>query len=89
MREINDPVETIIADALTNRGVAFRHESEGAPLDFEIIGASTYIEVKQFHTDRTNDQLSRFDNVIVVQGVTAALCFSDLLARDLIDGADV
>lgn len=70
---INDPVERIVADALTRAGVPFTTGDENAAgLDFYLPDHDLYIEVKQFHSPRIEEQMSRAANVVAVQGRAAA-----------------
>ncbi len=68
---ITDPLEQLVADALTEAGIFFKHESEGDTknLDFYLPNHGVYIEVKGGHSDRVAEQMSRDFNVIAVQGV--------------------
>ena len=73
-REINDPIEKIVADALDKANVSYRHDD---PLDFECDGFA--IEVKQFSTERTAKQIGDRTDVILIQGRSAADAFANLL----------
>jgi hypothetical protein len=73
-----DPVEHIIMVALNAAGIRFVRDNE-ADLDFYLPDYDTYIEVKQFHSKRILEQMSRVPNVIVIQGRTAAETFSKAL----------
>lgn len=77
-----DPVELIIAGALTRAGVAFIHESDDRSqfLDFYLPDYDVYIEAKQYPTPRTASQLAIADNIIVIQGRRSAEVFADLIA---------
>lgn len=76
-----DPIEKIVSNALTERGVAHRNDDAGSGLDFILDGVNVYIECKQFHTPRIAEQMSRVDNVIVIQGKAAAEMFAAMLRR--------
>ena len=67
---ISDPLEKDIAFLLTNLNIKFVHESEekSQRLDFYLPDFDIYIEVKQYHTDRVNEQLKSKDNIILIQG---------------------
>ncbi len=73
-----DPIELIVADALTKAGIPFVHESDGAELDFRL-ASGVLIECKQFATDRTSAQIAPYPNVIVIQGRAAATAFAAML----------
>lgn len=79
-RHITDPVEMLIAEALTEMGVRFIHESEDKErtkgLDFLVPKWGAYIECKRLHSARSLEQLTRDDNIILIQGMTAARMFS-------------
>lgn len=77
---MTDPVEIIIKDALADAGIAFTIDGEkGHPdrgLDFYLPLFDLHIECKRMHTDRIAEQCSRFEDVIVVQGIEAAKTFA-------------
>ena len=83
MRHINfaDDLERMVGEALYNSGIEFKHESEGAFLDFWIPNWRVYIEVKKYHTDRINSQLRHFDNVVLLMGTKAVNEFCKLLKQ--------
>lgn len=68
----SDPMEKIIADALTDARIPFVREGDvkgsTQTLDFYLPEQDVYIEVKQFHSDRIAAQMSRAPNVIAAQG---------------------
>jgi hypothetical protein len=78
----DDPIELMIANALSEAGWAFTHESENKDqrLDFYLPGVDVYIECKQFHTYRISDQIKPFPNVIVIQGRKAAEIFCQMVS---------
>lgn len=66
-----DPMETLIADALSEMGIRFTTDYGGgndARLDFYLVDQDVYIEVKQFHSARAGEQMARAPNVILAQG---------------------
>lgn len=71
--KISDPLEKLLAKYLPN----FEHEKNG--LDFYLTDEGIYIEVKQFHTDRVNEQLKRDKNIILVQGIRSAEWLAEIL----------
>jgi hypothetical protein len=75
---MSDPIEKIVADGLTRAGIIFLLDDVAA-LDFYLPAYDVYIEVKQFHTKRIAEQMSRADNVIAIQGRRAAEWFSGVL----------
>lgn len=85
-RRITDPVEMVVAGALTAAGVPFFHDSEQAGpnggLDFYLPGFDLHIECKRFHSERIAEQMARFPNVIAIQGMTAAEAFARLVCRE-------
>ena len=79
MRQINDPMEKLVAEALHAIGEPFEHEKNG--LDFYIPRLDLYIEVKRFHSPRIAAQMARAENIIAVQGSFAVRTISDLIRR--------
>ena len=77
------PLEKAVGDALDAAGIVFLHESWGDPvtaeLDFYVPDWNSHIEIKRFHTDRIAGQMSRSENVIVLQGENAVSAFCRLL----------
>ncbi len=84
VRNITDPVEKIVAEALDAAGIDYLHEkdskTDGLNLDFYIPDLYVYIECKAFSTDRTAAQI-KDKQVILVQGMKAAEAFKQLVAR--------
>ena len=78
-----DPIEKIVADALDARGIEYVIDGKGETrgLDFRLQASDVYIECKAYHTPRTSEQMSRVENVIVVQGKRAAETFAAMLKR--------
>ncbi len=76
---ITDPIERIVADALTLHHVKWRR---GASADFFLPEYDTAIECKQFYSPRIARQMQHNVNVIVIQGKKAAHAFASLLSRD-------
>ncbi len=80
---ITDPVEKMVAEVLSVAGIEFIHGSGGSEgtkgLDFYLPDFDIYIECKRMHTPRTCEQMSRVDNVIVIQGMKAAITFLHLV----------
>ena len=79
-----DPMEKIMRDALDREGFVYtqdgRHGGEANNgLDFFLPDYGVHIEVKQFHSARIADQMSRAPNVIAVQGRDAVEFFAALL----------
>jgi hypothetical protein len=77
-----DPVELIVATALTNAGIAFTHESDNKrqTLDFHLVDFGVDIECKQFPSKRTAAQIVDHPNVIVIQGRKAAEWFAKMIS---------
>jgi hypothetical protein len=82
-------MEKIVRDALTASDLTFVEEEDprALRLDFYLPLADVHIEVKQFHTDRISEQMSRARNVIAIQGINAARLFAMMLARSTAKGA--
>ena len=82
--KISNPLEKQVADALDAREIKWLHEDEAgnvARLDFYIPSSGVYVEVKQAYSPRCDAQLSRAENVILVQGIDAVRAFCDLLKK--------
>lgn len=85
---MEDPMEAIVAQALTAAGVGFSRDLGGenpSGLDFRL-SDGVEIEVKRFHTPRIADQMARAENVIAIQGKAAvehyAALHTALAAKD-------
>lgn len=80
---ITDPIEQIIIDGLVASGIKYYTEYSGKTknLDFYLPEYDIYIEVKQFHSERINEQMSRANNVICIQGKESAKFICNLLKR--------
>lgn len=80
-REITDPVERIIADALDHAGISWvgDRDPRAAKLDFYLPDHDTHIEVKQFHTPRSIPQIERSGSVILIVGKKAARAFAEMI----------
>lgn len=77
-----DPMENLVLLALEQFGIPFTkdvHVPGGRQLDFYLSTLDVYIEVKQFHTPRTSEQMAQVANVIVLQGRPAVEFFVSLL----------
>lgn len=86
---LHDPMEQIIAEALTRAGIEFVTDEGGgnpAGLDFYLPAADLHIEVKRFHSPRVADQMSRAPNVICAQGEAAVNWLAKLIATPLAEG---
>lgn len=75
---ITDPIEIIVAAALDAAGVRYvtGDQPGGVGLDFYLPDLNLHIEVKQFHSPRIAEQMSRAGNVIAIQGEAAARWFA-------------
>lgn len=78
---MDDPIEAMVAQALTDTGVEFVRENDprACGLDFYLHNIGVHIEVKQFYSPRIAEQMSRADDVIVIQGRWAAEVFCGML----------
>jgi hypothetical protein len=79
MKPTIDPIEKIVADALTAAGVAFTVGFHGP--DFYLTEQNIFIECKQFYSPRIAKQIADIPDVIVIQGRQAALTFAALIAK--------
>lgn len=78
------PVEKLIRDAFKAKGLKFTEENDpvNERLDFHLTDFGVHVEVKQFHTDRISEQMSRVQSVIAIQGMQAAKTFVRLIGCD-------
>jgi hypothetical protein len=77
---IPDPVERVIEDALIECGIEYTRADEMTRhLDFYLPRLNIYIEVKQFHTPRIEKQMARVPDIIVIQGMKAAVIFAKMI----------
>lgn len=72
---MTDPIEQIIADALTKANVTYNHKL----LDFYLPDYGVCIECKQFFTPRINRQMQSQTDIILIQGRKAARLFANLI----------
>lgn len=78
-----DPMERLIYDALVDADMDFTTDYGGgnpSGLDFRLANG-VEIEVKQYHSPRISDQMSRADNVIVAQGRKACEMLAEMIRR--------
>lgn len=79
---IDDPMEVMMRSALTDAGIRFLEDGENpVHLDFFLPDFDLHIEVKQFHTERVAEQMSRAPNVIVAQGREAVTWLAGLIRK--------
>jgi len=71
IKHYGDSTEILVADILDNLGIKYIHESQDKDLilDFYLPELDIYIEVKRFHSERYKNQISKQENVILIQGV--------------------
>lgn len=73
-----DPMEAIVAQALTAAGIGYvRDGSNPSNLDFRL-DDGVEIEVKRFHSPRIAEQMARAENVIAIQGREAVKHYAAL-----------
>jgi hypothetical protein len=70
-----DPVERVVADALTEAGIDWDIPDHPITLDFKVKDGP-YIECKRFHAPRVVNQMAQAEDVIVIQGMAAAKWFA-------------
>jgi hypothetical protein len=78
--QISDPIERVIARALTDADIAFRHGGDGE-LDFHLPTLGIWIECKRAFTPRVSRQLERHERVILVQSLEAARVLADWIGK--------
>lgn len=72
----NCPLEKAVASALTDCGIRYKGENGMSErLDFYLPASGVFIEVKRMQTDRSNEQLKRAENIILLQGPKAVEMF--------------
>lgn len=79
--QLKDPMENIVGSALTTADVAFTRERDpvNKMLDFHLTDYGVHVEVKQFHSGRTQKQIERSDNIILIVGLDAAKAFAKMI----------
>ena len=79
-----DFLEKRVEHILIDRGVKYTTEKcNGQRLDFYLPGYDVYIEVKQYFSERSNDQLHSQDNIILIQGKKSISFLESLLSCPL------
>ena len=78
-RQISDPIERIIAEALDGAGISFVANEKG--LDFYLPDHGIHIEGKQFYSERAVRQMAAVESAILIQGRRAAVAFRAMIAR--------
>ena len=79
---MTDPIERLIAEALTTAGLAYTAgDATASKLDFHVPALGIDIEVKRFHSDRIAKQMARSDNVILAQGEVAIRALAGMIAK--------
>lgn len=76
---MTDPMESKLAAILDGLGVSYVKNDAVSGLDFYLLNYDVYIEVKQFHSNRIAEQMSRRPNVIVIQGMESLNALERLL----------
>lgn len=75
-----DPMERILEAALREAGAAFGQGPENMHrLDFHLTGPNVAVEVKQMHSPRIAEQMSRVPDVVAVQGRAAVEWLAGLI----------
>lgn len=75
-----DPMEAKIYAALRGANIDFTHDPrETSGLDFRLTATPVHIEVKQMHSPRIAEQMSRVENVIAAQGPRAVAWLAALI----------
>lgn len=79
-----DPLERMVEKALLEAAIDFETDRGGGGrhnLDFYLPDQGVAIEVKQFHSPRIAEQMSRAPNVIALQGIESVRLFCDLISK--------
>lgn len=82
----DDPVEKVIADALDAVGIAHIREvapngPNGRSLDFYVPSWGIYIECKRYHAGRVVHQMASVPDILVAQGMPAAIVLANLIRQ--------
>ncbi len=86
-----DPVEARVAHALKRAGYEFEYEKPtktnvtvgtSRRIDFYVPSLDLWIECKRFWTSRTERQLHGLDNVLLIQGLPAAIAFEKMICKE-------
>jgi len=79
---MDDPVEAIVEAGLKSAGIRYeRHDTTHPNLDFYLTDLEIWVEVKQFHSTRTADQMARVNNIIAIVGRPAAKAFVKMITK--------
>lgn len=81
---IIDPIEKIVRTALDAAGISYQCAGENhfdQTLDFYLPDYGTFIEVKQFHSERISRQMAQAPNIIAIQGRGAAETFARMISK--------
>lgn len=81
-----DPMEAAFEDTCRRYGVLFERDDIRSGLDFYLPAFDCYVEVKQFHSDRIAEQMSRKENVIAIQGKAAMTALDKMLNKAFLAG---
>ena len=83
MNYYSDFPEKELADILITNNINSVHQSKGnnQRLDFFLPDHDVYIEVKQYRSDRVNNQLKLHENIILLQGKKSVKFFKELLNK--------
>lgn len=73
-------LEQKIANALKEENIIF--ESNAHRLDFFLPDFNVYIEIKKYHSERSNSQLQSQENIILIQGKKAVDLFCNIIKRE-------
>lgn len=80
VKQLTCPLENKVRQRLTDAGIAFiEEEHNDCQLDFYLPTYGVYIEVKSGHTPRSDKQLQRAPNIIMIQGSQSVDLFCDML----------
>lgn len=77
----DDPCERMVAEALDAAGIEYERGAEcgSRRLDFYLPELGVFVEVKQFSTPRTAEQIAGREDVILLQGKAACAAFGHLI----------
>lgn len=77
--EFSDTLEKDTGAALTAAGIVWTRPQR---LDFYLPDYGVFIEIKQYHSERANDQLKSQNEVILIQGKKALAFFIKMISKN-------
>jgi len=73
------PMEMAFENMCVRYGIKFERNDSVTGLDFYLPSFNVYVEVKQFHSERIAEQMSRQENVIAIQGMRGMVALEKMM----------